>query len=259
MPAAEWLKSAVIHTPLEGPCRALAGLKDWAHARRHPELGELAREAGRIEALVRSVLRPDSNAVDVGSHLGSMLGLIVRCAPRGRHVAFEPVPRKARWLRRKFPGVDVREAAVGEAAGPVSFFVNTRRSGFSGLNPAGSPGEAMEELTIACERLDDVLLPGPAVALLKIDVEGCEWLALRGAERILARDRPVLIFESNPWAMAALGQTPADLFRHLDARAGYRIHLPKDGLHGADPLDLERFEAAQRYPFQAMNFVARPR
>ena len=34
---------------------------------------------------------------------------MLKRAPRGSHWAFEPIPAKAEWLRKKFPEVEVRE------------------------------------------------------------------------------------------------------------------------------------------------------
>lgn len=44
---------------------------------------------------------------------------------------------------------------------------------------------------IATAALDDVL-PGAMVDFLKIDIEGAEALALRGAHKLITRSRPVI-------------------------------------------------------------------
>jgi FkbM family methyltransferase len=62
-------------------------------------------------------LREDADCLDVGAHAGSVLREIVRLAPRGRHVAWEPLPGLAAGLRADFPGVAVREAALADQAG----------------------------------------------------------------------------------------------------------------------------------------------
>ncbi|HYC76703.1 MAG TPA: hypothetical protein VEI02_03645, partial [Planctomycetota bacterium] len=63
----------------------------------------------RTFALIDRVLPVDGAAVDVGCHEGAVLRRILRRAPRGKHVAFEPLPAYAARLRSEFPGVEVRE------------------------------------------------------------------------------------------------------------------------------------------------------
>ncbi|HVK10329.1 MAG TPA: FkbM family methyltransferase, partial [Gemmataceae bacterium] len=114
-------KHLLVRTRLEGLAKSvqhtLAGLK----VLRHPGLGEVYREDGRIDRVLRALVRPDSNCIDVGAHLGSTLSTFTRLAPRGRHWAFEPLPQKADWLRRKFPEVEVRQLALSDARGQVTF------------------------------------------------------------------------------------------------------------------------------------------
>ena len=42
--------------------------------------------------LFAKILRNDSNAVDIGCHMGEMLAEFCSLAPMGRHIAFEPIP-----------------------------------------------------------------------------------------------------------------------------------------------------------------------
>jgi len=62
--------------------------------------------------------------------------------------------------------------------------------------------------------------------LIKIDIEGAELLALRGAQRTIERDRPVIFYEENESAYQAFGYTVADVRGFLKA-FGYRLYLMK--------------------------------
>src|SRR5689334_15374978 len=44
---------------------------------------------------------------DVGAHIGSIAGEVLRNCPGVKVTCFEPIPKKAAWLRRKFKDVDV--------------------------------------------------------------------------------------------------------------------------------------------------------
>ena len=45
-----------------------------------------------MTAILASILRRDSCGVDVGAHSGSVTETLVRVAPDGHHLAFEPLP-----------------------------------------------------------------------------------------------------------------------------------------------------------------------
>jgi hypothetical protein len=61
------------------------------------------------------------------------LSSMIRYAPRGRHIAFEPIPEKADWIRKKFPEVDVKTMALGDKRETLTFYQNISRPGFSSL------------------------------------------------------------------------------------------------------------------------------
>ena len=54
---------------------------------------------------------------------------------------------------------------------------------------------------VRIETLDEVIgrLGWDRLDFIKIDVEGMEWEAFRGAQRTLAKYRPVVLFESMTW------------------------------------------------------------
>jgi FkbM family methyltransferase len=73
------------------------------------------------------------NCIDIGAHLGSVLSIIKELSPRGKHIAIEPVPYKYQWLKQKYPDVEVLQVAVSDTVGEVDFYLQSQRSGFSGL------------------------------------------------------------------------------------------------------------------------------
>lgn len=253
----DYIKHLLVRTPLQAPAQWLRDLAQVRERRRHPELRELYLESRHIDRLLRRRLREDSNCIDVGCHIGSMLSVILRLAPGGQHMAFEPIAKKARWLRRKFPEVDVHNCALGEQAGQVTFYENVKRSGFSGMRRHEWGDGEVVETKIECRRLDDAVDPKRPVHFIKVDVEGGELGVFRGARRTLEQQRPLLVFECTGSGLEAFGCTAQQLFDYL-FELDYRIFLAKDALAG-EPLDLAGFKAAQVFPFKAFNFVAQPK
>src|SRR5262249_38742576 len=173
--------------------------------------------------LLAFCLAADANCIDVGAHNGVVLREMVRCAPRGSHIAFEPLPEPAARLRRDFPGVDVRQVALSDRAGETPFVFVRSNPEMSGLREREYPGqERLEHMTVRAERLDDALPTGYVPALIKIDVEGAELLVLRGATNTLRTYAPVVVFEHGVGAADRYGTDSSRAVFRLRADVGLR-------------------------------------
>jgi FkbM family methyltransferase len=211
------------------------------------------RDHELLVALMERELRGDSDCLDVGAHAGSVLREIVRLAPRGRHVAWEPLPTFAAGLREEFAGVEVREAALADEPGRRDLTHVIDQPGWSGLAERPTPSDGpTETLVVRCERLDDVLGEELRPRFVKIDVEGAEALVLRGAQGTLRAHRPLIAIEHGAGSAEYHGSGPEDVHGLLSG-LGYEI----SGLDGDGPYDLDRF-AAIFASGERVNFVARP-
>jgi FkbM family methyltransferase len=146
------------------------------------------------EAIWRLV-RPGDTTLDVGANVGYMtLAMSARLARGGRVFSFEPHPelfgelaRNAATARERFAGVAVRvlREALSDSSGTVGLLIP---DGFEDNRGLASLGDAGEGITVIARRLDEYSDEiGPDVALMKIDVEGHEYAALRGASSMLTR------------------------------------------------------------------------
>jgi FkbM family methyltransferase len=160
------------------------------------------RQAGEIRAVLAHLEAGDT-AFDVGAHKGRYTYWMRRAVgPGGRVVAFEPQPRLAADLqaavtRLGWRNVAVRPCAVGDAVGSATLHVPGARGVSAGASLDSAAYAAGAPLHLACEVTTlDRESEGPGrVALVKVDVEGHEWQVFQGAERLLRRDAPVLLFE----------------------------------------------------------------
>jgi FkbM family methyltransferase len=253
-----YFKHLLVRTPLERPAEQFRYLTGTLQRLRFPEMHEIYVEPDRQEQLMRRVIQPDSNCIDIGCHIGSSLSSMVRHAPRGRHIAFEPVPMKALWLRKKFLEVEVKQMALGDKREKLTFYQNLSRPGFSSFGHDASNQDKIVELHVDCEKLDDVVPTDRKFTYIKIDTEGAEILVLRGARQLVARDSPFILFESSHDGAAKLGLDRDDLFTFITHELGYEVFLVKDFLENRAALDLAGFQKAAVYPFQAFNFLAVP-
>ena len=250
-------KQRVVGTPVGRVAERLRWVARAPARRRHPELWDMHLEDRWIAAALPGIIEPDHNCVDVGAHIGSMLHEMRSLASRGTHVAFEPVPKKAQWLRSKFTDVTVIEAATSDETGTATFFDDVERPGFSGLRRP-SEGETVESYDVRVTRLDDELAILDRVDFLKIDVEGAELPALRGARETLTRDTPTVLFECAADAvLEPFGYRRVDLFDFF-AEIGYSVYSITDFVFGQTPMDRAAFAKAGTYPFRGFNYLALP-
>ena len=197
------------------------------------------RDDEHLALLFAFALAPDANCIDVGANVGDVLADIVRVAPVGRHIAYEPLPELAAELARRFPDVDVRNAALSDHRGEVEFFRVRGAPSQSGFRTESGATAAAEPLAVAVEPLDEALSEGFVPTLIKIDVEGAEGQVLEGAIETLARHRPIVALEHGD-AAARYGTTHADVHALLCDRADLRVF----DMDGGGPYSRQAFEEA---------------
>ncbi|HVA04460.1 MAG TPA: FkbM family methyltransferase [Acidimicrobiales bacterium] len=219
----------------------------------NPYYERIDRDDRAIALILDMALDADSNCIDVGAHVGSVLSDMVRLAPKGRHMAFEPLPHLAQALHEQFPVVDVHCAALSDHSGEEEFVFVTSNPGQSGLRQRtyARGHEETERIRVKVETLDSALPAGYVPTLIKIDVEGAEGEVLRGARDTIVTHRPVIVFEHGSGGAEHYGTTSDDLYQLLAVDAGLRIF----DMDGVGPYSRSEFSAA--FTAQMWNWVAR--
>jgi len=179
-------------------------------------------EESKQRSFAREV-RTGSVVFDVGAHVGfyTLLAAVL-CGRTGRVVAIEPLPRNIAYLREHLRmngigNVDVIEAAASDVGGELTFGEGANNS-TGRLHPAGSR-------RVASITLDALVLGGrvPGPHLIKMDIEGGEAAALRGARGILQAHRPTIF-------LATHGADVHKECRSILETAGYEVRA----LRGSD-------------------------
>ncbi|WP_231510256.1 FkbM family methyltransferase [Fischerella sp. PCC 9605] len=257
IPFREYIAHNLIGTPLEEVAKNVAYFTEFRRRIKHPELREIYVEPSRMKIAMARIINDSMNCIDVGAHLGSVLSVIKRLSPHGKHIAIEPIPYKCRWLKQKFPDVEVLQLALSHNVGEADFMIQSRRSGFSGLriHNSGSSGGYIETMRVNCSRLDDIVPSSQSIGFIKIDVEGGELAVLQGSEALLKRCQPVVILECTKSGLAAYDICSRDVYDFLHTHS-YSLFLFKDWLADGEALSYEKFVESMQYPFQAFNFLA---
>ena len=158
-----------------------------------------------LQAAVSDLVRPGMVAYDVGANIGYVSLLLARKVGKtGKVFAFEALPANLERLRTNLELNDLASrvlivpAAVVDSEGVVRFQVGPS----NGMGKAeGSAGrqEASYRKTVAVEgiSLDAFVYQrgNPPPAVVKMDIEGGEMLALPGMERLLLEARPLVLLE----------------------------------------------------------------
>lgn len=140
----------------------------------------------------RAFLPADGVVVDSGANIGQMLLYLAQWVPRGRVLAFEPGKEQAQWLAeclRLHDGLPVELITCGLGALPAKLFL--RNPGTAEIHGAWNQVSEDEGEPIEIARLDDELASRSIchVDLWKLDVEGYEVPALKGAVKLLENQK----------------------------------------------------------------------
>ena len=209
-------------------------------------------------AFVGRFLRTGMTALDIGAHPGLYTLLASkRVGPSGRVYAFEPSPRERRALRwnlglNRCKNVVIEEMALGNVEDEGNLYVvDGHETGCNSLRPPAVPGPTWG-VPVRIGTLDQWLETKrvKTVDFIKMDVEGGELSALRGAERLLdRRPRPVILVEVQDIRTQPWGYRAGEIIRYLSDKNYKWFSLSAEG--ALTPLDVgvESFDG---------NFVACP-
>lgn len=154
-------------------------------------------------AFVRSSLRPGDCCLDIGSHKGAYAYWMARAVgPTGRVVAFEPQPvyadlQKRLWQHTGTRHIRVEHLALSDSDGEATLWIPSWGPSPGASLVRSSLGDGATEVKVPMTTLDAYAAGQalPRVAFIKCDVEGHELAVFHGAEKLLRRDKPKLLFE----------------------------------------------------------------
>ena len=174
-----------------------------------------------VRDALRARVRPDAVVLDVGANVGWWtVPLARRIGPAGgRVIAFEPVPdNRARleWAiaaNRVGAHVEVVPVALGDKPGELGMWLKSAETGAGSGTAALVTDGGATHLRVPVTTLDawGEAHALPRCDLMKLDIEGAELLMLRGAERFVARHRPLIFGEFDAYWLTTFGSTFLDV------------------------------------------------
>ncbi len=206
-------------------------------------------DVDELKYIMQSIKKGDL-ALDVGAHKGGYLHWIRKAVgPTGKVVAFEPQPTLYEYLQGmikayQLNNISLHHAGLSSKEGELRLFIPKAE----GLT---SPGATFEErtntsdghsITVPVLQLDKTLGNRQSpVRFIKMDVEGHELEVFKGAEEILKKDKPKLIFECENRHLNNL--TVEDVFAYLGGLGYKGLFFWKGKLMPVSQFEAEKHQA----------------
>ena len=149
--------------------------------------------------------RPDPVVIDGGAHLGDMVDRFGALLPDTQFHCFEPDPVLGKTLARKYASssrVHIVQAALGDVPAKAKFNINIARPTNSLLETSDvlQPDlkklcQLVEQVEVEVVSIDEYCRANSIgrVDVIKLDLQGYDYLALKGAEATLKNTKVVLV------------------------------------------------------------------
>lgn len=183
---------------------------------------------------IRAHLPRDGVFIDVGANIGSFTLVGARVAEVGHVHAFEPSGHHHARLSHNvalngFTNVTLNQQGLHDQPGSATLFLpraegEVNNSGAASLyRDAARDGKQVVE-EVALIRLDDYVADKGVsrVDVIKIDIEGAEYSALKGAMNTLRRFRPLVLMELDRDNLLRAGCTADDILGFWQA-LGFQV------------------------------------
>lgn len=199
---------------------------------------------------MKTHLRPGQTFVDLGGNIG-LFSIVASSlvGPTGKVYTFEALSNNVATLKRSMAenafcdNVVLTHSIVGDRARDdmvIAYQPLDEGSGNSGgsfIAPAdASLPHYLRREPIHQDALDVLLGAETKVDFIKMDIEGAEVLAMRGAREILTHSSPIIMSEVHTRQLELVSQANWREYFALMASYGYRPHFITGGPAGA-PVD----------------------
>ena len=138
----------------------------------------------------------------------SATGPIARSTgPRGRVHSFEPEPENRAALRRnirlnRYRNVTVHPEAILDESGAARLYIHTENRGDHRVYP--DPDYPRDSIEVPTASLDDLFAGHGRLDVVKLDVQGVEWRAVRGMHNVI-EDNPAITIVTEFWPEGIVG------------------------------------------------------
>lgn len=209
----------------------VAAIEGDSHHRVWVEKEGLIHDAWMANIL-RSHIKPGDTVIDGGANIGTLTRVMLDAG--AVVLAFEPNPAAFECLVHNCPEAQAYE--IGLSDYPEACEMEIQENAGASYLVVPCRGDKPEKTipTYAYDLDSFFTIDSPAPSLIKLDVEGFETKALRGAREIIARAKPIIICEVNELALSRAISSRLGLWRTIESM-GYRIQILQPDCDYLDP------------------------
>lgn len=138
------------------------------------------------------------SVLDLGANVGSYSLLFAKLVgPEGRVISFEPGPKSFDLLKQNiaangYTNIEAVNAAVSDRNGDAELFVCPTGESDNRLEGVLDRSSGWPSVTVRCYTVDDYL-QDQRIDMVKIDIQGSEFAALRGMRRTIELNKAIKI------------------------------------------------------------------
>lgn len=211
-------------------------------------------EPDTLQALEK-LTKAGFTVLDIGANIGFFTAHLSRLVgASGQVIAIEPNKENFQLLaenvrRNQLTNVVLHNLAVGENDGNAALYLSDWNGGMHRMYESVCCTAATEIVPVV--KIDN-LIPEITIDLIKIDIEGYEYFALKGARNCLTRNPQLkIITEYSPASLLEAGASPLTFLSYLESLEFYPSTLD------SHTLDLAQFknEAALYEAYGQQRFV----
>lgn len=196
------------------------------------------------EYILKQHLTTGSHCIDIGCHKGEILDIMLKYAPKGKHIGFEPLPHLYEQLKTKYSNnCEIYPYALSDTDGFSSFQYVKNAPAYSGIRKRDYDNKDVEiqEIKVTLKRLDDIMPIRNKIDVIKIDVEGAEYNVLKGGAELIKQHQPLIIFEYGKGASDYYDASTLDMFDLINVQLGLSIYTLKAFVKNGASLDKSHF------------------
>ena len=226
-----YLRDGQIVTLKRGPAAGLL----WEHHQCYQPWMAIGTYEPQVADFLFQRLDAGQVFYDIGANAGyfTLIGA-KKVGETGTVIAFDPVPENVRTIRRQVElnGLEacceVAPLAVSSHAGSATLTLPGRNANahLADVDAPHVTDETGSSILVECVTLDEFVLQHRSPDLIKMDIEGAEVEALKGATGLLrSKDAP-------EWLITAHSDALAEEVKSILVAAGYRIGDFSHMMHG---------------------------
>ncbi len=201
--------------------------------------------------------------LDAGVNFGQTLLKIKSINPNAAYIGFEPSGLCSYYTSHlikvnRIAHAKLIRCALSNTTGVLTLHAqsegDTRATILEGAIDFGE--DVFQELVpvVTLDSLIPIIIAAGKDIILKIDVEGAEWLVLQGAQEFIEGYRPVIVFENLPYMGDQVKQVQQQSISDFFNKRNYRLYFLDESRNAVEAIDAINNEKE----FSNTNYLAVP-